>query len=50
MHTEFKDFAAWDRLLACVQKDAKAARLYQEWRNLIDFKTHYDEFVREMPL
>jgi len=47
---EFKDFAAWDKLFAFVQKDAEGARFYQKWRNLIDMKTHYDEFVREIPL
>jgi hypothetical protein len=50
MHTEFKDFGTWDRFLALNEKNAKAARLLQEWHNLIDMKTHYDEFVREIPL
>jgi len=50
LHMEFKDFAAWDKLLAYVAKDAKGTRFYQKWRNLIDMKTHYDEFVREIPL
>jgi len=50
MHTDFKDFGTWDRFMALNEKDAKAARLLQEWQNLIDMKTHYDEFVREIPL
>ena len=50
MHIEFKDFGTWDRFLALNEKDAKSARLYQEWQNLVDMKTHYDEFVREIPL
>jgi hypothetical protein len=50
LHQEFEAFSAWDKLLAFVEKDAKAAQLFQEWNNLIDFKTHYDELVREIPL
>ena len=50
IHQEFKDFGAWDRLLAFVEKDAKSARLLQEWQKLVDMKTHYDELVREIPL
>jgi len=50
MHIEFEDFGTWYRFLALNEKDAKAARFYQEWQNLVDVKTHYDEFVREIPL
>jgi len=51
MHLEIKDFGTWDRFLAFIEKDAKAARLLQEnWWNLIDMNTHFDEFVREIPL
>ena len=50
MHLEFEDFSAWDRFTALVEKDAKAATLLKEWQNLFDFNTHYDEFVREIPL
>jgi len=49
-HFEFEDFGSWDRMLALLKKDAKYARLLEEWQNLFDFKTHYDEFVREIPL
>jgi len=50
MHFEFEDFGTWDRFTALLEKDAKSARLLQEWQDLFDFKTHYDEFVREIPL
>jgi len=51
IHVEFKDFATWDRFVALEGKDAEAMRLYQEnWCDLIDMKTHYDELVREIPL
>lgn len=50
MHYEFKDFGTWDRFTALLKKDPKAARLLEEWQNLFDFNTHYDEFVREIPL
>ena len=51
MHLEIEDFGTWDRFLAFIEKDAKAARLLQEnWWNLIDMNTHFDEFVREIPL
>ena len=50
MHTEMKDFGTWDRFLAFIEKDAKGARLVQEWRKLVDLNTHFDVFVREIPL
>jgi len=51
MHMEMLDFGTLDRLSAFIKKDAKAARLFQEnWWKLIDMDTHYDEFVREIPL
>ena len=50
MHTEFKDFGTWDKFLTFEEKDTKALRLMHEWQNLVDMKTHYDEFVREIPL
>lgn len=51
MHTEVKDFGTWDRFLAFIEKDARAARLIQEnWWKLIDMDTHFDEFVREIIL
>ena len=51
MHMEVKDFGTWDRFLAFIEKDAKGARLLQEnWWKLIDMNTHFDEFVREIPL
>lgn len=50
MHNEFKDFGTWDRFTNLCEKDAKAARLLVEWQNLFDFNTHFDEFVREIPL
>ena len=50
MHIEFKDFGTWDRFLAFLEKDEKSARLFEEWHDLMDYKTHYDEFVREIPL
>ncbi|MFQ6064972.1 MAG: hypothetical protein ACE5L6_05800 [Candidatus Bathyarchaeia archaeon] len=50
MHMEVKDFGTWDRFLAFIEKDAKGARLFQEWRKkFVDMKTHFDEFVREIP-
>jgi len=50
MHLEFEDFGAWDRFSTFLEKNAKAAQLMKEWHNLMDYKTHYDEFVREIPL
>ena len=50
MHVETRDFGTWDRFLAFIKKDAKGARLLQEWQKLIDMETHYDEFVREIPV
>jgi hypothetical protein len=50
MHTEFKDFGNWDGFHASIQNDSKLARLGQEWQNLVDMNTHYDEFVIEIPL
>jgi len=50
MHTEFKDFGTWDRFLTFHGKDAKAGRLMHDWQSLIDMNTHYDEFVREIPI
>ena len=49
IHVEFKDLSTWDRFMTLIEKDIKAARLYQEWQYLVDMKTHYDEFVREIP-
>jgi len=50
MHTEMKDYVAWDRFLELLEKDAKGERLLQEWWKLVDLNTHFDEFVKEMPL
>ncbi len=50
LHLKFKDFGTWDRFTALLEKDAKATKLLEEWQNLFDFNTHYDEFVREIPL
>ena len=51
MHMEMKDYATQDRFLAFLEKDAKVAKLLQEWRKeLMDLDTHFDEFVIEMPL
>lgn len=50
MHFKFEDFGAWDRFSELLAKDQKAARLMQEWHNLMNYKTHYDEFVREISL
>ena len=50
IHFEFKDFGTWDRFSALLEKDAKSAKLMKEWHNLMDFKTHYDEFIREILL
>jgi hypothetical protein len=50
MHTEVKDFGALDALVAFCKKDSKAAKMLQEWQGLIDMNTHFDEFVREVPL
>ena len=50
MHTDFKHFHTWDQYLTLNKNDPKFAKLSQEWHNLIDMKTHYDEFVREIPL
>ena len=48
MHVEFKDLGAWDGFLAIVEKDEKLTRLADEIRELMDFKTHYDETLREI--
>ena len=50
MHTEVKDFGALDALVIFCMKDSKAAKILQEWQRLIDMNTHFDEFVREVPL
>ena len=50
MHFEFEDFGVWDKFTALLEKDEKAEKLLSEWQNLFDFNTHYDEFVRELPL
>ncbi len=50
MHMEMKDYGTWDRFLAFIEKDAKGARLLQEWRKLLDLNTHFDEFVIEIPI
>jgi hypothetical protein len=50
VHQKFRDFATWDKFIAFIENDAKAQKLYQEWDNFIDFKTHYDELLREIPL
>ena len=50
MHFEFEDFGAWDGFLAFLEKDKKGSTLMAEWHSLMDYKTHYDEFVREIPL
>jgi len=50
IHMEMRDFATWDRFAGLMKKDAKAARLYQEWQKLVNMDTHYDEFVNEIPL
>ena len=50
MHTKFTNFNTWDQYLTLNKNDAKFTKLSLEWHNLIDMKTHYDEFVREIPL
>ena len=50
MHVEMKDYGTWDRHFAFIERDAKAERLLQEWRKLVDWNTHFDEFVKEIPL
>jgi hypothetical protein len=50
MHVEVKDFGTWDRWLAFHKKDVEGARLFQEWQKLVDMNTHFDEFVREIPV
>ena len=50
LHMEMKDYGTWDRFLAFLKKDAKGARLFQEYHKLMDLNTHFDEFVREIPL
>jgi len=50
MHLEFKDFGTWDRFNAIVEKNEKLTRLADEVRELMDFKTHYDETLREITL
>ena len=50
MHTEFKEFSNWDEFLSSIQNDPKFSRLLEEWQNLVDMNTHYDEFVIEIPL
>ena len=49
MHIEMKDYGTWDRFLAFIKRDAKGARVMQEWRKLLDLNTRFDEFVREIP-
>jgi hypothetical protein len=48
LHMEMRDFATWDRWLTFIKKDAKGAKLYKEWQNLVNMNTHYDEFVSEI--
>ena len=48
MHMKMRDFATWDRWLTLIKKDAKGAKLYKEWQNLVNMNTHYDEFVSEI--
>jgi hypothetical protein len=50
MHVEIKDYGTWDGFFNFIEKDAKGARLLQEWRKLIDLNTHFDEFVVEISL
>ena len=50
LHSEMKDYGAWDRFLAFIEKDANGAKLLQDWRKLVDLNTHFDEFVKEIPL
>jgi len=50
LHVEMKDYGSWDRFSAFLEKDAKGARLFQEWHKLLDLNTHFDEFVREISL
>ncbi len=51
VHMEFEDFGTWDRFVALTEKDAKAAKLYHEnWQELIEMRTHYDEMIKEIPL
>ena len=50
IHVEFRDLGTWDRFMAFIEKDTQAGKLFHEWQNLVDMKTHYDEFVREIPL
>jgi len=49
-HLFRESLATWDRFLAFIEKDAKVAKLLQEWRKLVDLNTHFDEFVMEIPL
>ena len=48
MHVEFVDLGAWDRFSTIVEKDEKLTRLADEIRELMEFKTHYDETLREI--
>ena len=50
LHHEFKDFATFDRFTSLLETDTKFRNLLEEWFNIMDFKTHYDDFVREVPL
>ena len=50
VHLEMRDFGTLDTFLTFIKKDAKGARLLQEWQKFIDMNTHFDEFVREIPL
>jgi hypothetical protein len=50
MHVEIKDYGTGDGFFNFIEKDAKGARLLQEWRKLIDLNTHFDEFVVEISL
>ena len=50
IHTEFKDLGTWQNVTVLLTKDAKAVKLWQAWQNLVDMNSHYDEFIREIPL
>jgi hypothetical protein len=50
MHTEFQDFGNWDGFLPSIKNDPISSRLLEEWQNLVDMNTHYDEFVIEISL
>ena len=50
MHFEFENFTAWEGFSKFLEEDKKGARLMDEWHSFMEYKTHYDEFVREIPL